>query len=155
MTETAASARRLALGAFRRAPRFLRRAAVRLVSPHYVLGAVCVLRHRDHVLLVRQRHDVEDGWSLPGGLLRRGELPAAGLARELAEELDLVVRLGEQPTLTLVVPHRKRVDLVFEVRVEHRPEVTVDGLEVVRAEWRPVADSGATLATAEILRLLS
>ena len=44
------------------------------------------------MLLVRQSY--RDGWAAPGGLLRRGEEPDIGAAREAKEEVE-VEREGE------------------------------------------------------------
>ena len=61
-------------------------------------GVKALVSTRGAVLLVREEHD--DGsafWTLPGGGLRPSEPPAAGLRRELREELGCAVVVG-RPT---------------------------------------------------------
>lgn len=125
------SAETAALTAFRSAPAPLRRALVRAGTPAYTVGAVCVLDHRGSVLVLRQPH--RTGWSLPGGLLDRGEGAAAGVEREVREETGLEVRVGP-PLTVLVEPGPRRVDVVFRVEVDERPEV-VPGGEARGAAW--------------------
>jgi ADP-ribose pyrophosphatase YjhB (NUDIX family) len=60
--------------------RYVRRPTVR--------GVRCVLVRDDEVLLVRHTYG-DRRWSLPGGLMRRGEDPDATARREMHEELDL------------------------------------------------------------------
>lgn len=148
--------RRFALEVFGRLPVRLRRLTVQAISPHYVLGAVCVLRHGDEVLFLRSRH-ARNGWTLPGGLMARGERPREALARELCEELGLELDLADHPTLTLVEPGDRRVDLIFEVTVASRPTVRVDGTEILEARWvAPVAaqlDETTAYALDELARV--
>ena len=118
------SAETAALTAFRSAPAPLRRALVRAGTPAYTVGAVCVLDHRGSLLLLRQPH--RTGWSLPGGLLDRGEGAAAGVEREVREETGLEVRVGP-PLTVLVEPGPRRVDVVFRVVVDERPDVVPGG----------------------------
>jgi 8-oxo-dGTP pyrophosphatase MutT (NUDIX family) len=127
---------KLALEIFGRLPGRVRRVVVQLLTPHYVLGAVLVLRHEDNVLFVRSRH-TRAGWTLPGGLMQRGETPADAVRREVGEELGLDLEVDEQPTLTLVDPACRRVDLVYEVPVAVPPAIRVDGTEAVAACWLP------------------
>ena len=126
--------------AFRVMPGPVRRAAVRLGTPSYTLGAVLVLRRGDgKVLLVDQRHT--GGWALPGGLLQRGEGPAEGLAREVGEEVGIHLTPDELPEPhTLVDAHAKRVDFVYvlEGRAEHAS--AEDEAEVRRVGWFDVDD---------------
>ena len=130
--------RRVALELFGRLPGPLRRIAVRLLTPHYVLGAVVALRHGDEVLMLHSRH-VRFGWTLPGGLMRGGETPREALERELREELRLEVRLDPEATVVVVDPTARRVDFVFEHHLTERPAVHVDGTEVLEARWLPVS----------------
>ena len=69
------------------------------------------------VLLVREEHD--DGsafWTLPGGGLRPSESPAAGLRRELREELGCAVVVG-RPTDRVWYAHHSRPDTLSSYEV--------------------------------------
>ena len=132
--------RRLALEVFGRLPGPLRRLVVRLFSPRYVLGAVVALRQGEDVLLLHSRHS-RFGWTLPGGLMAAGETPREALDRELREELRLELDLDADAAVVIVDPHARRVDFVFELYVTERPQVYVDGTEVLEAEWFAVASS--------------
>jgi ADP-ribose pyrophosphatase YjhB (NUDIX family) len=129
--------RRAALEVFGRLPAPLRRLVVRVLTPHYVMGAVLALRQGDEVLMLHARH-VRFGWTLPGGLMRGGETPREALDRELREELRLEVDLDADATVVIVDPSERRVDFVFERHVTERPEVHVDGTEVLEARWLPL-----------------
>ncbi len=129
---------KLALELFGLLPGRVRRLVVRLLTPHYVLGAVLVLRHDGNVLFVRSRHTRAE-WTLPGGLMGGGETPRDAIRREVCEELGLDVDVDEQPTLTLVDPRCRRIDLVYEVHVAVPPSVRVDGTEAVAACWLPIS----------------
>ena len=53
-----------------------------------VLAVVGIIQKAGRVLLTRRaRPPYAGSWDLPGGFLERGELPEAGLKRELREEL--------------------------------------------------------------------
>lgn len=129
--------RRAALEVFGRLPGPLRRIVVRILTPRYVLGAVLALRHGDEVLMLRSRH-VRFGWTLPGGLMQSGESPREALDRELGEELRLGVDLDAEATIVIVDPAARRVDFVFETHVAERPDLRIDGVEVLEARWLPL-----------------
>lgn len=142
---------------YHRLPRGVRRWLVRRIAPTYTVGAVVLLRDAaapEQLLMIRQPGN--RGWSLPAGLLDRGEYPAAGAVRELAEETG--VRLP-QDALTpavpnaLVHPYGRWVDVVFEAAVPARTTVLqVDGVEVVDAAWQDVTALPAlSRATARLL----
>ena len=127
--------------AFYRLPGRWRRRLVRLNSPKYIVGGVVLVRDAEagepgRIVLLRQPPGY--GWSLPAGLLKRGERPIVGAARELREETGLRVPPddlvpAEPPA---VVHHRGRwVDCVFEARVPAEAVFTVDGAEVLEAAW--------------------
>ncbi len=120
-----------ALTLFRHLPAPVRRGAVRAATPGFTVGAVLVLVHDDTVLVLRQPH--RTGWSLPGGLLDRGEAPHHGVERELSEETGLDVRVG-LPLTTQVSARLRRVDVIYRMRVEHRPAVRPGG-EAREARW--------------------
>lgn len=105
---------RLALASYRRLPRLGRRWLVRVLTPNYSVGAVCLIERPDgSVLLVRQAY--RDRWGVPGGLLKRGEDAAVGARREVREEVGLDVDLlGEAAVVVEAKP--QRVDLVYRAR---------------------------------------
>lgn len=142
-----------ALVVFRRLPAPVRRSLVRAGTPGFTVGAVCVLEHEGAVLVLRQPH--RGGWSLPGGLLDRGEDPRTGVEREVHEETGLVVEVG-LPVAAQVNAQVRRVDVIYRVRVPSRPRVQAGG-EAQRAQWltpqEVIADCDAP--TREILAVLA
>lgn len=138
------------LRVFPRVPRRWRRRLVRAVSPSYTLGAVLVVRDGDEVLLLRQRH--YGGLTLPGGLLRRGEDAAGGLARELREEVGVHTDV-ELPVTAVVDAVARRVDLVYAARLQgDRGQLRPDDDEAVELCWRRWPEAvDATPATRVVL----
>jgi ADP-ribose pyrophosphatase YjhB (NUDIX family) len=139
--------RALRLAAFRtfyRLPFHWRRRLVRWGSAGYIVGAVTIVRDADaappgRVLLLRQPPG--PGWSIPGGLLNRGERPVAGAARELAEETGIRVdpsRLRAGVPNAIVHTSGRWVDMVFEVSVPADEALNVDEAEVHEAAWYPL-----------------
>lgn len=120
-----------ALRVFRRLPAPLRRGLVRAGTPSFTVGAVCVLQREDQILMLRQPHRI--GWSLPGGLLDRGESPRAAVVRELQEELTIDVEVGWPVTVVVDSPLR-RVDVVFRLSVDQELSTRVGG-EATTARW--------------------
>lgn len=146
---------RLVLRLFSRLPTPLRRLLVRWGTPSYSVGCLAAFRHGDRVLMVRQPH--VPGWSLPGGLLRRREEPADGLARELAEELGWTPSeaLGEPHTVQ-VDPTARRIDLLWLLDGSSLEPASLAGrsAEIESVEWRPWDEPAAHPITAGALRLL-
>jgi 8-oxo-dGTP diphosphatase len=106
---------RLALRAFGRLPRSIRRTLVRLLSPSYSVGAICVIERADgRMLLVRQSY--RSNWGLPGGLLKRRESPVDAVRREVAEEVGLDIEVLGEPAV-VVESRLHRVDVVYRARL--------------------------------------
>lgn len=120
-----------ALSAFRVTPGPIKRAVVRTVAPSYTVGAVCVLEHDGEFLVLWQPH--RRGWSLPGGLLGRGEAPGDAVRREVREEVGLDIDPGDPVTIR-VDPLEQGVDVVFRVRLDRRPELAL-ATEARKARW--------------------
>lgn len=144
------------VGVFYRLPIRWRRRLVRLGTGKFVVGAVVLLRDRDdpgRMLLLRQPPG--RGWSLPAGLLKRGEPPAAGAARELLEETGVRVHADDLVPASpsaIVHTHGRWVDVVFEARVPGDVPLRPDGAEVWEARWYPVTGlPPLTTATARLL----
>jgi ADP-ribose pyrophosphatase YjhB (NUDIX family) len=78
---------RLLLGLWRLFPPSLQDRAANVLYPRLNVGVVAIiLRHRTHVLLAEHTYK-QAPWHLQEGYLGRGEQPAEGLRRVLAEEL--------------------------------------------------------------------
>jgi 8-oxo-dGTP pyrophosphatase MutT (NUDIX family) len=141
-----ATGRAFAYQVFYRLPLPVRRRLVRLAVPKYIVGAVTLVRDTEatgagRLLLLRQPPG--KGWSLPAGLLERGEAPVVGAARELFEESG--IRLSPtrlRPAVPNAIVHAKGwVDMVFEAEVPaSSTELVVDGGEVFEAAWHPLDD---------------
>jgi ADP-ribose pyrophosphatase YjhB (NUDIX family) len=144
-------------GLFYRLPHGVRRRLVRLLTQTYIVGAVTLVRDADagphRLLLLRQPPG--RGWSLPAGLLRRGEPPVLGAARELAEETGIELDPDQlAPAVPNAVVHAKGwVDVVFETRVSASgTHLQVDGAEVHEAAWHRLDELPLlTHATARLL----
>lgn len=132
-------AHRRALKVFGALPRRVRRMLVRLGSPKYTVGAICIVRREDGAVLL-VRHSYYRLWGTPGGLAKRHERPEAAVVRETMEEVNLAVELiGEPVVVVEPVPHR--VDIVFLARPapgadpgDARPSSP----EIERTEWFPI-----------------
>src|SRR3954452_10029120 len=125
-----------ALSVFRRLPGPIRRLVVHLATPSFTVGAVAVLRRGDgRVAFVEQRHSL--GWTLPGGLLQRGETAAVGLVREVEEELGISLDPLALPLpVAAVSAHVRRVDIVYFVDAPPGTKLkSEDGVEVTRTGW--------------------
>jgi ADP-ribose pyrophosphatase YjhB (NUDIX family) len=141
-----------------RVPARVRRRLVRLVVPKYIIGAVVLVRDAaapepGRIMLIRQPPGY--GWSIPGGLLDRGEGPAVAAARELHEEVGIKLdadELRQMRPSAVVHVNGRWVDCVFEARVPPDTPVTVDGGEVFEARWHRLdALPPLTVPTARLL----
>ncbi|GAB3237557.1 hypothetical protein GCM10027456_00460 [Kineosporia babensis] len=126
----------MALSLYRRLPRFLRLWIIRRVAPGHTVGALALIEHDGHLLMLKQRH--RRGWTFPGGLLNRGENGSSAVVREVEEETGLRVEVG-LPFSTVVEPGSRRVDILFWVRVEEQFPVEAAG-EALEAGWIAIED---------------
>ncbi len=99
-------------------------------------GVKCVLTDGDEVLLVRHTYGPR-AWDLPGGSVKRGELPISAARREMAEELGVSIDdwrpLG---SVMVTVGHRSDYVRCFEADAPRR-ELTIDRGEIAEAAWFP------------------
>nr|WP_051167745.1 NUDIX domain-containing protein [Actinoplanes sp. N902-109] len=127
-------------------PHPLRRRLVRLLVPKYLVGAVCIVRDAEaeepgRLLLLRQPG--RPGWGLPAGLLKKGEPPHVGAARELHEESGVRIDPDElTPAVPNAIVHAKGwVDTVYLGAVPaSSTALVVDGGEVLEARWFPIGE---------------
>lgn len=132
---------------------------MKVVSAKYVLGSVVLIfdsqaSNPDRLLMLLQPPG--RGWTLPAGLMERGETPIAAAVREAQEETGIALAEGDlQPATPNAMVHTKGrwVDMVFIARVPaETTELCVDGAEVWEAQWYPVdALPKLTPATARLL----
>ncbi len=140
-----------ALLAFRSLPGPLKRRLVRVGTPNYTVGAVCVLEHDGEVLMLSQPH--RRGWSLPGGLVEPGEAPADGVAREVREEVGLDIDPGDQVAVGFH-PDSQSIDVIYRVVLDERPEISLSS-EPRRFRWWDLDDlDDADRETRQIVALL-
>jgi ADP-ribose pyrophosphatase YjhB (NUDIX family) len=105
------------------------------VTKARIRGTMVAVWHREEILLVKCSY--RRGWSIPGGLVKRGETWTQAAVRETFEEVGL--RLVEKD---LVFKAEVPGDLsprdwshLFEVALAHPGEVTVDGREIIDAQF--------------------
>jgi len=132
-------ARKAFYAAFYRLPGRWRRRIVRLLKQRFTVGAVAVVRTTDDKLLLL-RQPPGTGWSLPAGLMDRGERPAETAARELFEESGVRLEPADlEPGNPNAIVHRAGwIDCVFFATVPPDTATSVDGAEVYEAVFHPV-----------------
>jgi ADP-ribose pyrophosphatase YjhB (NUDIX family) len=143
-------------GFFYRLPQKTRLRLVRLATPKYTVGAVVLIFDSSGERLLLLRQPPGRGWTLPAGLLNRGETPVQGAVREVAEETGLAFTVKElSPAVpsAVVHTHGRWVDTVFTARTDPATaELAVDGAEVWEAAWHELADlPKLTVATQRLL----
>jgi 8-oxo-dGTP diphosphatase len=62
------------------------------------LHVVCAVIRKDDKIFATQRGygEFKDGWEFPGGKIEPGETPQQALKREIHEELDTEINVGDQ-----------------------------------------------------------
>jgi 8-oxo-dGTP diphosphatase len=123
------------------------------VPIHIAAALICA---GGRTLLVRKRGSPY--FMQPGGKIEAGETPPEALAREIHEELSLVVDLRELAPLGVFCapaanePGRTVIATVFRLDLDRRP---VPGAEIEEAMWVDPADiDGLVLAPLTRERLL-
>ena len=137
----AAALRQGALRSFGRLPKPLRRLITRAVSPSWMAGAVALIEWDGRWLMVDPVY--REGWTLPGGLIDRGETPAAAIKRELVEELGIDVDVDGFEPWILMDSAMRRIDVVFRATIVGDVDpssITIRTPELVVVGWFPPDD---------------
>ncbi len=104
-----------------------------------VIGVKCVVNHDDHVLLVRHTYG-RRSWDLPGGIVRRRELPIDTARREMREELGRRIDDWQELGVLFVTTDHHRDNLhLFQTRIGDR-HLDIDLSELAEAGWFPRDD---------------
>jgi ADP-ribose pyrophosphatase YjhB (NUDIX family) len=125
------------LAAYRRLPLPARLFVVRVMTPSFHVGALCLIERADGaLLLLRQSYRRKEAWGFPGGLLERGEQPVDAVRREVREELGVEVEVDDAPMVVVDAGHR-RVDIVYKGRLagDDPPPPTPSSPEIVEVRW--------------------
>lgn len=111
----------------------LRKVWWRLRKPEIAGVGILVMNASKQVLLVRHSYE-RHRWTLPGGGIGRGELPASAAARELAEELRLERNDFDPIGVDVRMLYGARcVTHVFSCNIAGRPQP--DGREITEARF--------------------
>ena len=55
-----------------------------------------VIRHDNKIFATQRGYgEFKDGWEFPGGKIEAGETPQQALKREISEELDTLIKVGD------------------------------------------------------------
>jgi 8-oxo-dGTP pyrophosphatase MutT (NUDIX family) len=98
-------------------------------------GVKCLLTHDEKVLLVKHTYGLRDVWYLPGGNIRRAELPREAAAREMREELGLsALELEVLATVPMRLGHVRVTVTCLHASLE-REAVKPDPVEIAQTGW--------------------
>src|SRR5882672_5272255 len=116
-------------------------------------GAMVAVYVGPALLLVRSSYRV--GWQLPGGGVRRGEMPEVAARRELAEEIGLAASalLPAGVTCGIWDGRRDRVHF-FELRLVELPQLQLDNREVIAARLTSPAELQSMVLTGPVAAYL-
>ena len=102
-------------------------------------GAVVAIYVDQSLLLLRSSYRRE--WTFPGGGVRSGESPEEAARRELAEEIGLKPdRMSAAGSVRGIWDGRRDHVHLFELRLQHPPELNIDNREVVGARLVPIRE---------------
>jgi 8-oxo-dGTP diphosphatase len=111
-------------------PKPMRQFLIRTLRPSWTAGAVAIIERDDgRWLFVRPVY--RKGWTLPGGLVDRGEQPARTVVREMGEELGIEVTIASDGYVILD-PELNRLETVYRVTLAAGTDP--DGIRITTPE---------------------
>lgn len=105
------------------------------IAKFRINGTMVVIWHQGRVLLVKSSY--RKCWSVPGGLVNRGETWLQAAVRETHEEVGIHLN-ADDLVFKAEVPGDlgpRDISHLFEITVDHLPEVAADGREILHAEF--------------------
>jgi 8-oxo-dGTP diphosphatase len=115
-------------------------------------GALVALWVKDRLLLVQQSY--REGLTLPGGGVRKGELPRTAAQRELCEELGLEINASDLTPVCIIGgewDYRHEQVYVFALHLDQEPTLYPDQREITSARFLAV-ETLTTIAITPALR---
>ena len=101
-----------------------------------VHGAYCLIYVDDKVLVIKNSY--KKFWTIPCGMIDRGEAPLEAALREVQEEVGLLL-VPDKMTFVKVLmntsEYKKDHIHLFEYHLNAFPEVVIDNREVVDFNW--------------------
>lgn len=119
------------------------------INSHKPVNVVCaVIIQDDRILAVKRSLDMDLAgfWEFPGGKMEQGELPQDALIRELFEELEVKVSVGQKLSpvvfdygdkLIRLIPFLARVQSGVLRLIEHEKAVWLGENELFEVNWAP------------------
>jgi len=111
-------------------------------KPLVLVAAVALVRS-DGCLLLAQRPKgkaMAGLWEFPGGKVEAGESPQGALARELVEELGIVVSEADMTAFSFASHAYEKFHLLMPVFLVRKWEGEVEALEGQQLAWVPAAE---------------
>jgi len=96
-------------------------------------AAAIAVWHRGRLLVVE--HSYMKGLTLPGGNIKSDELPVLAAARELEEEVGIVIAPAEIRIFGRLEGRHTRLSL-FECNLNQAPEIRIDNREITAAAFK-------------------
>jgi 8-oxo-dGTP diphosphatase len=99
-----------------------------------------IIRDGDRIFATQRGYgDFKDGWEFPGGKIEEGESPEKAIVREIKEELDAIIIVGD--LLTTVEYDYPQFHLSMDCFwAELAPDSHLKLLEHEAAKWLPIED---------------
>lgn len=109
------------------------------LRPPRTRGVAVAVWQGGRILVIRTSYRRSEGF--PGGGCRRGEMPAAAAARELAEEVGIGLAAPDALTLEMAFEHRCDRLAIFALYPQHPPRLAIDHREIVSAAFLTPAEA--------------